>query len=50
MMDAKNKIIESVNKLIKTDPNFPENLAKLAQLAEKKPAIYKSAVDYLNKL
>jgi len=47
---SKETIITAVNKLVKLDPNFSDNLAKLAELAEKKPFIYTQAVDYLKKL
>jgi hypothetical protein len=47
---SKENIIASVNKLVKLDPNFAENLSKLAELAEKKPFIYQQAVDQLKKL
>jgi hypothetical protein len=47
---SKETIITAVNKLVKLDPNFADNLAKLAELAEKKPFIYTQAVDYLKKL
>jgi hypothetical protein len=47
---SKENIIAAVNKLVKLDPNFAENLNKLAELAEKKPFIYQQAVDQLKKL
>lgn len=47
---AQKTMVESINKLIKIDPNFPINIAKLAELAEKKPEIYKMAVQQLNSL
>lgn len=47
---SKEAIITAINRLIKVDPNLAVNLNKLADLAEKKPSIYQSAVDYLKKL
>jgi hypothetical protein len=47
---AQKTMVDSINKLIKIDPNFPTNVAKLAELAEKKPEIYKLAVQQLNSL
>jgi len=46
----KERIIAAINKLIKQDPNFASNLEKLADLSEKKPFIYKQAIEQLNKL
>jgi hypothetical protein len=46
----KQQIIESVNRLMKVDPNFAKNIAALAALAEKKPDVYDMAVKYLNGL
>jgi hypothetical protein len=43
-------MIASVNMLMKHDENFPENISKLALLAQNKPAIYSMAVSYLNNL
>lgn len=47
---SKEDLITAINRLVKVDPNLTANLNKLADLAEKKPAIYKTAVDYLKKL
>lgn len=44
------KMISAMNYLTQHDPNFPENLAKLANLAQNKPMIYTMAVQYLNNL
>lgn len=44
----KDKIINSVNKLMTLDPNFVRNIEKLAKLAEEKPMVYKMAVEQLN--
>lgn len=49
-MSDKEKLMEAINKLIKHDSNFVANLSKLADLAEKKPYVYKQAVEQLNKL
>jgi hypothetical protein len=42
------RIISSVNKLIKLDDNFAYNIEKLAALREKNPAMYEQAVKMLN--
>lgn len=44
------KMISAMNYLTQHDPNFPENLSKLANLAQNKPMIYTMAVQYLNNL
>ena len=49
-MSDKEKLMNAINKLVKHDSNFVNNLSKLAELAEKKPFIYKEAVAQLNKL
>lgn len=46
----KNAIINAVNKLMKIDPDFAKNISALADLAAKKPDVYKMAVNYLNTL
>ena len=46
----KNAIVNAVNKLMKIDPDFPKNISALADLAAKKPDVYKMAVNYLNSL
>lgn len=46
----KQNMINAINILNQHDPNFPENIAKLATLAQTKPAIYQMAVSYLNNL
>jgi len=46
-MNDKEKILAAINKLLKLDTNFAENLAKLAEIAEKKPMVYKQAVNML---
>lgn len=47
---SKEQLLAALNRLIKVDPNLVQNLTKLAELAEKKPSLYQSAVDYLKKL
>jgi len=46
----KQRILNAVNTLIKCDPNFAQNIEKLAALAQKNPFIYKQAVNKLNSL
>ena len=46
--DSKRKVIECVNKLLRVDPNFPDNIEKLCNLAENKPTVYQMAVQQLN--
>lgn len=46
--DARARILSAVNKLIEKDPNFTENIEKLAKLVEKNPATYQQAVKMLN--
>jgi hypothetical protein len=48
--DRQSKVVEAVNQLIQHDPAFPENIAKLAELAKRNPGIYKMAVQYLKGL
>lgn len=48
--DRQLKVVEAVNQLITHDPAFPENIAKLAELAKRNPGIYKMAVQYLKTL
>jgi LytS/YehU family sensor histidine kinase len=47
MTTQKEKIIAAVNELIKLDPNFPDNLELLVNLAKNKPSVYKQAVSIL---
>ena len=49
-MDQKQLIIEAINRLVKSDPNFAENITKLADLAERNQFIYKQAVAKLKSL
>lgn len=46
--DAKARILAAVNKLIEKDPNFTENIEKLAKLADKNPAMYQQAAKLIN--
>ena len=46
--DAKARILAAVNKLIEKDPNFTDNIEKLAKLAEKNPAMYQQAAKLIN--
>lgn len=46
--DAKSRILAAVNKLIEKDPNFTDNIEKLAKLAEKNPAMYQQAAKLIN--
>ena len=46
----KEKIIQAVNKLMAIDDNFADNITKLAELAEKSPAIYQQAQTMLNSM
>ena len=48
--DSKRKVIDCVNKLLKVDPNIPNNIEKLCILAENKPTVYQMAVQQLNSL
>ena len=50
VMTTKDKVINAVNVLIKNDPNFAENIEKLAKLVVEKPSIYQMAVNQLNSL
>jgi hypothetical protein len=44
------KMVSAVNFLMQHDKDFPENISKLATLAQNKPLIYSMAVQYLNNL
>lgn len=48
--DRKAKMVAAVNTLMKLDPDFPENIASLATLAQTKPDMYKMAVQYLKSM
>jgi hypothetical protein len=47
---AKEKVLKSVNILLQNDPDFPENISKLAELVQKNKTIYQLAVKQLNSL
>jgi hypothetical protein len=49
-MNDKEIILNAINKLIKYDPSFAQNIKKLSELAEKSPIIYREAVKKLNTL
>jgi len=49
-MDQKQIILEAINRLVKSDPNFAENITKLADLADKNKFIYSQAVNKLKSL
>jgi len=49
-ISPKERILSSVNTLIKLDPDFPSNIERLAKLAQSKPALYQMAVKQLNDL
>jgi hypothetical protein len=48
--DFKLRLTSAINRIIKVDSNFVDNLEKLADLAESKPFIYKVAIEKLNSL
>ncbi len=48
--DRKAKMVSAVNTLMRLDPDFPENIASLATLAQNKPDMYKMAVQYLKSM
>jgi hypothetical protein len=47
---SKEKVISAINVLLANDPNFVENITKLAELSKKNKAIYEMAVKQLNSL
>jgi hypothetical protein len=49
-MDQKQMILDAINRLVKADPNFAQNITKLADLAEKSQFIYSQAVNKLKSL
>jgi len=49
-MDQKQIILNAINRLVKSDPNFAENITKLADLADKNKFIYSQAVNKLKSL
>lgn len=44
------KMAAAINELQKADPEFPENIAKLADIARRNPGVYKMAIQYLKTL
>lgn len=48
--NTKERILSAINKLVKLDPNFADNIERLSYLAENKPMIYSMAVKQLNEL
>lgn len=46
----KQRILTALNTLVSLDPNFADNLEKLAKLAKSNPAVYRQAVTMLNSL
>lgn len=48
--DFKMRLTSAINRIIKVDSNFVDNLEKLADLAESKPFVYKIAIEKLNSL
>jgi len=49
-MDQKQIILDAINRLVKSYPNFAENITKLADLADKNKFIYSQAVNKLKSL
>lgn len=47
---SKDKVIKAINTLLSSDPNFVENITKLAELSKRNPAVYEMAVKQLNSL
>jgi hypothetical protein len=48
--EKKQAIMTAVNTLVQCDPEFADNIQKLARLAKSNPFIYKQAVKKLNSL
>jgi hypothetical protein len=48
--NTKDQVIKAINVLLANDPNFAENLQKLADLSTKNPSLYQMAVKQLNSL
>jgi hypothetical protein len=46
----KERLNKAITRLLKADPNFVNNVEKLANLAEKNPSMYKMAVQQLASL
>ena len=49
-MENKDKIIKAVNVLVQNDPNFAENISKLAELVIRNKFVYNQAVQQLKRL
>jgi len=47
---SKEKIVKAINSLLENDPNFVENITKLAELSKKNKSLYELAVKQLNSL
>jgi hypothetical protein len=47
---SKEKIVKAINSLLENDPNFVENITKLAELSKKNKTVYELAVKQLNSL
>ena len=47
---SKDKVIQAINSLLASDPNFVDNITKLAELSKNNPAVYELAVKQLNSL
>lgn len=47
---SKQILVKAINSLLETDPNFVENLQKLAKLSKDNPSLYQVAVKQLNSL
>jgi hypothetical protein len=50
LSERQRRMIKAVNDLAHNDPNFPENIEKLASIARTNPAVYQMAVQYLKTL
>jgi len=50
LTERQKRMITAVNDLQRIDPAFPENIAKLAQIARSNPGVYKMAIQYLSGL
>jgi hypothetical protein len=50
LSERQRRMIQAVNDLARNDPNFPENIEKLASIARTNPAVYQMAVQYLKTL
>jgi hypothetical protein len=50
LSQRQSKMVAAINELQKADPEFPENIAKLADIARRNPGVYKMAIQYLKTL